>query len=85
MSTLEIAAALGLTPESTYPNERQLEWYSRELSAFIHFGMNTFSDREWGDGTESPSSFDPTALDCREWIRALRDAGGCDRLVILDK
>ena len=72
---LERTAALGLAPEAVHPNERQLEWYSRELSAFIHFGMNTFSDREWGDGTESPSFFDPTELDCRQWIRALRDAG----------
>ena len=57
------------------PNDRQLEWYSRELSAFIHFGMNTFHDREWGDGTESPSEFNPTELDCRQWIRELKNAG----------
>ena len=57
------------------PNFRQLEWYSRELSAFIHFGMNTFTDREWGDGTEDPSLFNPTELDCRQWIRVLKEAG----------
>lgn len=57
------------------PNSRQLEWYGRELSAFIHFGMNTFTDKEWGDGTESPSLFNPSELDCRQWIKVLKEAG----------
>ncbi len=42
---------------------------------FIHFGVNTFTDREWGDGTESPSIFAPSALDCRQWARVAREAG----------
>ena len=57
------------------PNYRQMEWYSRGYTAFIHFGMNTFTDREWGDGTESPSTFNPSELDCRQWIRVLKEAG----------
>lgn len=72
---IEKAKALGLYPERAIPNSRQLEWYSRELSAFVHFGMSTFYDREWGDGTESPALFNPTELDCRQWIRVLKDAG----------
>jgi alpha-L-fucosidase len=42
---------------------------------FLHFGVNTFSDREWGDGHEDPRSFAPAALDARQWARAARDAG----------
>lgn len=57
------------------PNGRQMEWYSRGLTAFIHFGMNTFTDREWGDGTESPTLFDPTELDCKQWVKTLKEAG----------
>ena len=56
------------------PNKRQLEWYKRR-SAFIHFTVNTFTNKEWGDGTESPEIFNPSDLDCEQWIRDLRDAG----------
>lgn len=57
------------------PNHRQMEWYGRELSAFLHFGLNTFCNREWGDGTDDPALFNPTQLDCRQWIRTLKEAG----------
>ncbi len=57
------------------PNERQLAWQERELTAFLHFGMNTFTDREWGDGTESPEMFNPSELDTDQWVRSLKDAG----------
>lgn len=57
------------------PSERQFRWQQQELTAFIHFGVNTFTDREWGDGTEQPSVFAPTALDADQWIKVLKDAG----------
>ncbi len=57
------------------PSSRQIEWFNRERQIFFHFGMNTFSGREWGDGTENPQSFNPTQLDCRQWIKAIKDAG----------
>lgn len=57
------------------PTSAQLEWQRDELAIFIHFGINTFSDREWGDGKESPSSFNPTKLDARQWARAAKAAG----------
>ncbi len=57
------------------PNHRQSEWYGRERTAFFHFGPNTFTNLEWGDGTEDPSIFNPTELDCRQWIRAIRENG----------
>lgn len=57
------------------PTPAQLIWQRDELAMFVHFGMNTFTDREWGDGTEPPSQFLPTALDCRQWARTARNAG----------
>lgn len=57
------------------PSPQQLEWQKMELSAFIHFGINTFTDNEWGNGTDSPALFNPTELDCEQWVRTLKDAG----------
>ncbi len=57
------------------PSASQLAWQRDELALFLHFGINTFTDREWGDGREDPALFDPTALDAREWARAARLAG----------
>ena len=57
------------------PSAAQLAWQRDELALFLHFGVNTFTDREWGDGAEDPAIFDPTALDARQWARAARAAG----------
>lgn len=57
------------------PSASQLLWQQDELAMFIHFGVNTFTDREWGDGKESPSIFNPTALDARQWARTAKAAG----------
>ena len=57
------------------PTPAQLAWQRDELALFCHFGVNTFTDREWGDGTESPSLFNPTDFDARQWARAARVAG----------
>ena len=46
------------------PTPQQLEWQQMELTAFLHFGVNTFTGREWGDGTEDPAMFNPAELDC---------------------
>ncbi len=61
----------GLKEYGQCPSARQMEWYRREKTIFFHFGMNTFSDREWGDGTENPKDFNPTQLDCRQWYPVL--------------
>ena len=57
------------------PSPRQLRWQQLELTAFFHFGINTFTDREWGDGKEDISIFNPAKLDARQWVRTARDAG----------
>ncbi|GAB3395783.1 alpha-L-fucosidase [Humibacter soli] len=57
------------------PSERQVAWQRMEFYAFIHFGMNTMTDREWGLGHESPELFDPTALDAGQWVDAIASAG----------
>lgn len=57
------------------PTPQQLEWQQMEFTAFLHFGINTFTGREWGDGTEDPALFNPTELDCEQWVRALKDGG----------
>lgn len=57
------------------PSEKQLAWQELELTAFIHFGINTFTDSEWGVGTEDPALFNPTALDCEQWVQTLKKGG----------
>jgi alpha-L-fucosidase len=57
------------------PHPRQVAWQSLEFYAFIHFGMNTMTDREWGLGHEDPALFDPDALDVDQWMRAIASAG----------
>lgn len=57
------------------PSPQQLAWQQMELTAFLHFGINTFTGREWGDGTEDPALFNPTDLDAEQWVRTLKECG----------
>lgn len=57
------------------PEKRQLDWYDMEYYAFIHFGVNTFTDREWGDGQEEEAIFNPVNLDCDQWVDVIKRAG----------
>ena len=62
-------------PYGALPTPAQVAWQRMEMNMFVHFGPNTFSGKEWGDGTEPEDMFHPTALDCRQWARTARDAG----------
>lgn len=62
-------------PLPPLPSAAQLAWHERPYYAFVHFGMNTFTEREWGEGREDPSTFAPSELDCRQWARTFKDAG----------
>ena len=65
----------GITPYGATPNYRQLRMYEIGKKAFFHFGVNTFTNVEWGDGKESAKIFNPTDIDVRSWIRGVKAAG----------
>jgi len=62
-------------PSGAVPSARQLAWHDLQFYGFIHFTVNTFTDKEWGYGDEPERTFNPTALDARQWARVARDAG----------
>lgn len=64
-----------IKPLSVVPTKQQINYQKMELIGFIHFTVNTFTDKEWGEGTESPEIFNPTSLDARQWVQAAKDVG----------
>lgn len=62
-------------PYGPLPSSRQLGWHELEYYMFVHFTVNTFTDKEWGYGDESESVFNPSELDCRQWARIASEAG----------
>lgn len=71
-------AAKGAPPPSPYgavPSARQLAWHELECTAFLHFTVNTFTDKEWGYGDEDPDLFNPVQFDADAMVGALADAG----------
>jgi len=72
---LIVSAQQAPAPVGPVPNARQIEWYHRGIIAFFHFGMNTFTNDNEGDGTASPQLFNPTVLDCNQWTSVLKKAG----------
>ena len=60
---------------SVVPSERQIKWQELEFYSFIHFGMNTFTNSEWGNGNDDPELFNPEKLDCRQWAKVCQLAG----------
>lgn len=64
-------------PEHSHPipTQQQLEWQQLETYAFIHFGLNTFNDMEWGYGNTPSYTFNPTNIDCEQWVLTLKACG----------
>ena len=60
---------------SIVPTERQIKWQETEFYAFIHYGINTYTNSEWGNGNEDPELFNPEKLDCRQWAKVCQLAG----------
>ena len=60
---------------SIVPNRRQLIIQDMKYYAFVHYGMNTFTNREWGDGKESESIFNPKKQNTDQWCEAIAAAG----------
>lgn len=73
-----------LEAANVVPSERQKIWFDINMYAFIHFGVNTFTDMEWGFGNEDPAIFNPEKLDCDQWCGALK-AGGFKGMVLTCK
>jgi len=62
-------------PPSPLPTQQQLSWHETEFYIFVHFGPNTFTDKEWGEGTEPEDLFNPTQANCRQWCSIAKAAG----------
>ena len=75
---LALALVLSACEEKPYgalPSPQQVAWQDLEMTMFCHFGPNTFTGLEWGEGTEAEDLFNPTDLDCRQWARTAKAAG----------
>ncbi len=74
-----ILIGLGSAAQNNYqspiPSKQQLAWHETEFYLFLHFGPNTFTNKEWGEGTEPSAIFNPTQLDCRQWCSTAKAAG----------
>ncbi|HRE62770.1 MAG TPA: alpha-L-fucosidase, partial [Ferruginibacter sp.] len=81
ISTADDAAKIITKAANLVPSKRQLDWQKMELTAFLHFGINTYTGKEWGDGTEDPKLFNPSALSTEQWVKICKEAGF--KLVIL--
>lgn len=64
-----------IKPYGACPTPAQVEWQKMEMNMMVHFGPNTFSGKEWGDGKEHNDIFNPTGLDCEQWTEIARTAG----------
>ena len=71
----ELLSAQSVQPLPPLPTKAQLDWHEQEFYFFVHFGPNTFTDKEWGHGDEPEDIFNPTNLDCRQWARIAKQSG----------
>lgn len=74
-AVLLLFSAFLLSAQAPKPAPAQRAWHDTEFYLFFHFGPNTFTNLEWGQGTETEALFNPTALDCEQWCRIAKQAG----------
>jgi len=77
LAALACACGENVPPPAPYgpvPTRAQMEWQQMEYYMFVHFGPNSFTDKEWGDGKEDPRVFNPSSLDCRQWAATAKAA-----------
>jgi alpha-L-fucosidase len=79
-------AAVVRAAANVVPSPRQLHWQQLELTGFLHIGLNTFTNtnKEWGNGTESPTLFSPAVLDAQQWVKTCK-AGGIKQVILTAK
>jgi alpha-L-fucosidase len=73
-----LSACNKVTPPEPFgpvPSERQLAWHEMEYYMFVHYTVNTFTDKEWGYGDEKETIFNPSQADCRQWAKVAKEAG----------
>lgn len=70
-----LSCAKSPEPIMPIPSKAQIEWQKLETYAFVHFGLNTFNDMEWGFGDTPASTFNPIDLDCEQWVATLKNCG----------
>src|ERR1700748_914339 len=75
ITLLTATAALAQNFVDVKPAPQQVAWQDMEMGAIVHFGTNTFLNREWGDGTAPPSVFNPQHANTDQWIEAAQSAG----------
>ncbi len=68
-------AAIIRKAANVVPHPRQLKWQQLELTGFFHFGVNTYTNKEWGNGKEDPKIFNPRSLDANQWVTVAKQAG----------
>ena len=64
-----------VSPLLPIPKKKQVDWQKMETYAFVHFGLNTFNDKEWGYGDADPQIFNPSHLDCEQWVQTFVKSG----------
>lgn len=82
ITSTDTPETIALKAAHVKPTPRQLAWQELEVTCFLHFGMNTFTNREWGLKNQDPKLFNPTQLDANQWAQAAKSAGAKLMLIV---